>query len=185
MGKIDQKLPFKKRYLEFVIRFGTEKKCRDYLFQWRWPNEFKCPSCGHNEYSRHTTRLLYECKKCRKQTSITAGTFFDKTRAPLMTWFRMIFLVTNKKISTRELQKKLKMKSYETALRNRKKIEGVLNPFPRMGENKEKDYNILAGIVDIKDIAKWKSRRYKADEKEKGRVGRRNLLGKFDTASES
>lgn len=165
MGKIDKNRRSRNKYLEFVKRFGTEIKCEAYMFQWRWPKGFKCPKCGHNKFFLHETRLLYECKKCRRQTSITAGTFFDKTRTPLMTWFRMIFLVTNTKISTKELQEKLKMKSYETAVRNRKKIEGVLNlvmDFQQrnMDPRKEKDFNILMGIVGINDILKWKGRNY-------------------------
>ena len=78
----------------------------------------------------------------------------------------MIFLVTNRKrISNRELQKRLKI-GYKTVLRNRKKIEkildgiidphldGVINP-QRIG-----DYRKLMGIVDVRDVLCWARRNY-------------------------
>jgi len=155
MNKSATKRSFEERYSEFKKRFGTEERCRDHIFQWRWPDGFKCPSCGHDEYSFHTPRSLYECKKCKKQTSITAGTFFDKTRTSLRTWFHMIFLVTNgEEISTKGLQKNLKMGSYETALRNRKKIETVLERILFF----EEDYKELMRIVEIRDIFSWGER---------------------------
>jgi len=155
MNKGATKLSFEERYSEFKKRFGTEERCRDHIFQWRWPDGFKCPRCGHDEYSFHTPRSLYECKKCKKQTSITAGTFFDKTRTSLRTWFRMIFLVTNKKrITTRKLQERLKILCYETALRNRKGIETVLEGILLL----ERDYKELVGIVEMRDILDWGER---------------------------
>ena len=164
---------FEKRYLEFVKKFGTEKECQDYIFQWRWPNGFKCPDCGHHEFSPHKSRNLYECKKCKKQTSITAGTFFHKTRTNLRTWFRMIFIVTNKKISTCKLQENLKIESYETALRNRKKIEEILNGIM--------DHQKLMGLVDLNDILKWKIKKLDAIEKRGKRLGKKELSSRANS----
>ena len=33
---------------EFLSLYGTEDQCFDALFQWRWPNGFLCPHCGHD-----------------------------------------------------------------------------------------------------------------------------------------
>jgi ribosomal protein L37AE/L43A len=35
----------------------------------RWPKGFECPVCGATRYSLVTTRHLYQCAKCRRQTS--------------------------------------------------------------------------------------------------------------------
>jgi len=37
------------------------------------------------------------CRGCRHQSTVTAGTVFDKTRTPLRTWFAAIWYVTNQK----------------------------------------------------------------------------------------
>ena len=31
---------------ELEARFSSEAACRDYLFQLRWPDGFRCPRCG-------------------------------------------------------------------------------------------------------------------------------------------
>ena len=61
-------------FADFQKRFKTEEQCREYLFRQRFPNGFVCPSCGAKEYYPIYRRNLCQCKKCRKQTSVTAGT---------------------------------------------------------------------------------------------------------------
>jgi transposase-like protein len=38
-------------------------------------------------------RILYQCKECGHQTSLTANTVFQRTRVPLRKWFMMIYLL--------------------------------------------------------------------------------------------
>src|SRR5271157_3500821 len=77
---------------EFQERFSTEEACQEYLFGIRWPEGYSGPRCGHDRYYFHGPRHLYECKACRYQVSLTAGTIFHGTRTPLRKWFWMIFL---------------------------------------------------------------------------------------------
>lgn len=37
------------------------------------------------------------CAACGRQTSVTAGTIFHRTRMPLATWFAAIWFVTSQK----------------------------------------------------------------------------------------
>ena len=55
------------------------------------------------------SRQLYQCNACRRQTSLTAGTIFNSTKAPLTTWFRAMYLITQTKqgISSIELGRRL------------------------------------------------------------------------------
>jgi transposase-like protein len=101
---------------EFVKRFSTEEQCRDYLFQLRWPNGFKCPKCGGEE-NRAISNTLYWCPKCKYKASVTAGTIFQDTRSPLRTWFTAIWWITTQKYgaSAEGLQQVLGLGSYETA----------------------------------------------------------------------
>jgi len=40
---------------------------------------------------------LMECSSCHRQISVTAGTIFERTRKPLLMWFRAMWWVTNQK----------------------------------------------------------------------------------------
>ena len=64
----------------FLSLYATEDQCFDALFQWRWPNGFLCPHCGHDRCCQLSSRKLQQCNRCHRQTSITAGTgCFDAT----------------------------------------------------------------------------------------------------------
>ena len=100
---------------EFQEKFSTEKVCSDHLFGIRWPGGYRCPRCGHDRYYFHGSRHLYQCKSCRYQVSLTAGSIFHRTRIPLQKWFQMIFLMatSNDGISLRSLQRILDIKDYK------------------------------------------------------------------------
>ena len=101
---------------EFVKQFSTEEQCRDYLFKLRWPDGFVCLRCGGGEY-RILDNKLYDCKKCKHQSSVIAGTIFQDTRSPLKTWFTAIWWVTTQKYgaSAEGLKQVLGLSNYATA----------------------------------------------------------------------
>jgi len=103
-------------FREFIKRFSTEEQCREYLFALRFPNGFICPKCGNQQFWK-VGGLLFECKKCGRQTSVIAGTVFQDTRKPLMDWFIAIWWVTTQKngASALGLQQVLGLKSHQTA----------------------------------------------------------------------
>ena len=109
--------PVPRTLLEFQKRFATEKQCEAYLARWRWPKGFECPKCSVQAAWRLKRRRLYQCKGCRRQVSITAGTAMHRSKLPLRTWFWAIFLVARhkKSISALQLQADLGLGSYETA----------------------------------------------------------------------
>jgi transposase-like protein len=84
-------------FVDFMDRFQTEQDCRDHFFKLRWPNGFRCPICGHGEYYPLKEGTLYECRKCRHQTSLTSGTVMHRTHTGLRHWFLAIFLFTHDK----------------------------------------------------------------------------------------
>ena len=109
---------FPKSLTEFRDRFTTEESCIDYLILLRWPDGFECPACKNKEM-RRTTRGLFECRKCRRQVSVTAGTLFHGTRKPLRLWFEAMWHITNQKFGANALglQRVLNLGSYNTAWR--------------------------------------------------------------------
>ena len=102
--------------LEFESRFAGEEACRDYLFALRWPEGFRCPRCGH-ERAWPVRKVWFECARCGRQTSVTAGTIFQDTRKPLRLWFRAMWTITTQKngASALGLQRVLGLGSYQTA----------------------------------------------------------------------
>lgn len=70
--------------------FQSEEECEQFLMRSRWANGFSCPRCDHNSFYKVKTRSLLECKECRTQISITAGTVMHKSKLPLLLWFKAI-----------------------------------------------------------------------------------------------
>ncbi len=102
---------------KFTESFSTEEDCRRYLAQCRWPDGFRCPSCGGRDAYWLSSRALWKCKDCRRQVSVTAGTVMHRSRQPLTRWFFAAWLVATSSsgISARQLQARLGLKRYETA----------------------------------------------------------------------
>ncbi len=80
-------------------------------------NGFACPSCGSMTPPYRASRIRLMCKDCRHQSTVTAGTIFDKTRTPLRVWLAAAWYVTNQKqgVSALGLQRVLGLGSYQTA----------------------------------------------------------------------
>ena len=72
------------------------------------PTETTC----HRGHGVLAGRGLYQCNRCKKQTSPTAGTIFHATKLPLTLWFAAIHLIVTAKngISSVELGRRLGVK---------------------------------------------------------------------------
>ena len=104
------------RFKEFRERFATEDACRAELFRLRFAKGFVCPKCSGREFYPIKGRNTYQCRCCRHQTSVTAGTVMPHTHLPLTVWFWAIWLVATDKrgISAVQLQNTLGI-CYESA----------------------------------------------------------------------
>jgi transposase-like protein len=101
-------------FQQFVATFPTEESCRQYLADRRWPNGIACPRCGKTETVYKIAQpWKWECvnKECRKghayRFSVTAGTIFENTKHPLLTWFKVLYtmLQSKKGISSRQIRR--------------------------------------------------------------------------------
>ena len=112
---------------EFREAFGTEEQCRSALARLRWGDGFVCPGCGHRGHCFPTRRPVYQCNRCKKQTSLTAGTIFHSTKLGLTVWFAAIHLIVTAKngISSVELGRRLGVKQ-ATAWTMKQKIMAVM-----------------------------------------------------------
>ena len=104
-------------WVEFIDWFSSDEACLEYLEAVRWPDGFRCPKCGTEQFWPVGKKALKECAGCHHQTSVASGTIFDGTRKSLRLWFLTMWLVTAEKngISAMELQRELGFSRYETA----------------------------------------------------------------------
>jgi transposase-like protein len=137
---------------DFFLEYGAEEQCEKALFNWRWPNGFVCPACGHTKYCVLHTNQLYQCAHCHHQTSLTSGTIFADTKLSLTTWFLAIFLVTQTKngISALELKRQIGV-SYCTAWSIKHKLMQVMK--------EQDDCQRLSGLIQLDD-AYWGGERH-------------------------
>lgn len=101
---------------DFEERFATEAACVAYARNVKWPDGFRCRSCGFDSSWPVANGRRDECRRCGRQESVTSGTLFHQTKKPLRLWFRAITLwVTSKRgLSAMEMSRQLGI-HYETA----------------------------------------------------------------------
>ena len=133
---------FPRTIFEFQRQFNTEEACLKYLIASRWPRGFSCPRCGHDSFYWKAARKLLECKQCRYQASVTAGTVMHRSRQPLTIWFQAAYLVTTHTpgFSALQFQRQVGIPSYKTAFMMLHKLRAAL-----VKEDREK----LRGVVEV------------------------------------
>ena len=103
-------------YAELLAWFPDDGACLDYLDWLRWREGWRCPACGCERGWRLASGRR-ECAGCGRQTSVSAGTIFHRTRTPLTVWFAAAWHVTSQKqgASALGLKRVLGVGSYQTA----------------------------------------------------------------------
>jgi len=119
---------------EFQRVFSDDAACARYLELVRWPDGFTCPKCGHAEEPyRFPTRssVVLRCRKCKANTSLTAGTVMQSSHTPLSVWFWGAYLMTTETPgqSAVQFQRQLGLSRYETAFQILHKLRaGMVRP---------------------------------------------------------
>ena len=95
--------------LEAIAYFSDIDLATEYVAGLRWPDGFVCPHCGGREYSYVSTRRLWKCKSCKKQSSVKVGTILADSALGLDKWLPAIWLAANSEnaISSHELARAL------------------------------------------------------------------------------
>ena len=104
--------------IAFQHRFPDDDACATYLAAIRWPDGFRCPSCDHHHaWSLKTKPWTYECRHCRRQTSVRAGTIMHGSKIALTVWFWAAYLIATHSngISAFQLWRQLGLGSYKSA----------------------------------------------------------------------
>jgi len=88
---------YPRTYREFVKMFPDDASCTDILIKLRWSDGFICSKCNMPSMPWHQTHKRLVCPYCRHQTTVTAGTIFDRTRTLLTTWLEVAWHITTAK----------------------------------------------------------------------------------------
>lgn len=126
-------LPFPKSLPDMQKMFPDDAACAAYLERIRWEHGFACPKCGVvAEPFRFAARPgVLRCKKCRKDTALTASTVMERTHTPLSVWFWAAYLVASHTagMSAVQFQRQLGLSRYETAFQILHKLRaGMVRP---------------------------------------------------------
>jgi transposase-like protein len=76
-----------------LLAYADEDACRSALVALRWPDGFRCPTCGSEKASVVAARSLIACGGCGRQISATTDTDLHRHHLPLTTWFAAAWLV--------------------------------------------------------------------------------------------
>lgn len=137
-----------KKYAEFSLikfqkTFSNNEACEKHLVEQRWKNGFACPQCQHDKAWYLTGRKLFDCKRCRFQTSLTAGTIFHATKIPLVKWYWLLYHMAMDKVgvSISEMQRLLEIGQYKTAWLMAHKVRKAM-------ADRDAGYS-LAGLIEM------------------------------------
>ena len=124
-----------------ALRYQSNEAARDYLEANRWPDGPICPHCGKCVSAKlecekgtitHGREGLYQCRRCRRQFTVTVGTIFGGSHIPLNKWLHAIHLMCTSEtgVSALQLQRELKLGSYRSAWFMCRRIRWALTQTP-------------------------------------------------------
>jgi transposase-like protein len=160
----------------FRERFGTEAACREALFAMRWREGLTCPACGHRGFCQLGTRKVFQCNRCKKQRSLTAGTVFRDSKLPLTTWFAAIYHPTRAKngIGSIELARRLGVRQPTAWLVKRELMRAMAA--------REAAKPKLAGRVEVDDAHLGGER--SGGKRGRGAAGKTPIIAAVETTAE-
>ena len=130
---------------EFFERVKTEADAREWIWRARCGGrDWECPRCKHAKFYEYKTRPeVRECAACERQFRLRAGTLFEHSKLPVLTWLRAIFFVTQDKrgVSAFQLRRLLSLGCYRTAWR-------LLHKIRKAFTQREERYK-LSGLIEL------------------------------------
>src|SRR5438128_959344 len=128
---------------QFFARFPDDDACLEHLMDQRYGLKSFCPHCGvETTFHRLTDRKAFSGAACGDHVYPQAGTIFQDSRTPLLSWYYAIylFIATRHGVSGKELQRQLGV-TYKTAWRMGQQIRDLMK--------KADGFTALRGHVEI------------------------------------
>jgi transposase-like protein len=178
---MESKIATPKSLQEAIILFSDKLVCHNYMVSKRFPNGVACPHCGDIAVGFVQTRLIWNCKGCKKQFSVKVGTVLEESPLPLSTWLPAFWLIANAKngISSCELGRALNV-TQKTAWFMLHRIRLVMQQgtFEKLAGTIEADETFIGGLEKNKHKGKKLNRG-------RGGVGKAIVMGLLERAPES
>src|SRR6059058_1508727 len=142
----------------------------------RWREGLTCPACGHRGFCQLRTRKVFQCNRCKRQLSLTAGTVFQDTKLPLTAWFAATYHLTRAKngISSIELARRLGVRQPTAWL--------VKHKLMRAMAAREAAKPRLAGRVEVDDAYLGGER--SGGKRGRGAAGKTPIIAAVETTAE-
>lgn len=129
--------------------FPDDTACVSFLVRLRWPEGFIYPACKKTSTPWNESHERLACPICRHQTSVSAGTIFDKTRTSLTTWFEAAWHVTTAKngMSAKTLERTMGIR-YRVAwtMLQRFRVAMVNSERKQLSGDVEVDETLIGGV---------------------------------------
>ena len=138
---------FPESLIAFQRMFPDDDACAAWLVSVRWPDGFSCPACDHGHgWVLRGKAHSFECSRCHRQTSVTAGTLPHGSKLALTVWFWAAYLMATHSngISALQLQKQLGIGSYRSAWLLAAKLRRAMVDPHR---------NPLSGLVEVDETS--------------------------------
>lgn len=133
-------------FKDFDRIFPDETACKLYLVARRWPDGVTCPKCGNAKVYELTKPFHWVCKSDQHthayRFSLYVGTIFENTNYPLLTWFRVLYLMLSSKkgMSALQIHRMIGSGSYRTAWYIAHRLRaGLADP----------EFRRLMGVVEV------------------------------------
>jgi hypothetical protein len=121
-------------FVQFCQRVTSEAAASTLAWRCKFAGkEFECPRCRHETFYQYRVRSeLRECRACGERVRLRPGTLWANSKLPVLIWVRATFLVTRSRrdMSILEIQRRLGLRSYQTAYRLVTKLRHVLREQP-------------------------------------------------------
>lgn len=116
--------------MSFFKAIRTEEAARALVWTTKFGGkEFVCPHCKSESFWEYACEPeIRKCRSCESHIRLRKGTMFENSKMPMLTWCRAVYFVMSSKrgMSALELQRRLEIGSYRTALGLLKKIRHAL-----------------------------------------------------------
>lgn len=124
--------------------FVCEDDCKQYLFEMKWKNSYRCRRCSCKRSCKGKTQFHLRCTQCHYDESVTAHTLFHKIKIPLLKAFGILFRISVRKkgMSTKELANEYTVNQKSSWLFKRKAQEAM----------KSSGKHLLGGHVEVDEL---------------------------------
>src|SRR5580658_10077946 len=92
---------------EAIVYFSDPDRAHDFMVKLRFPNGVACPrkGCGSANLGYIQTRRMWQCKDCKKQSSVKVGTIFEDSPIGFDKWLPAMWMLAGDRngVSSHEL----------------------------------------------------------------------------------